>query len=249
MKIAVLVSGAFHSKYKGCEILPEYNKTFREKFPDAEFFYATWDKFEYEVRAHMPDIECLYFKEPVMHYHPYLDIDKKDAISNLYTKSVMRYKKAPKDKIEWTKHHTKQILIHSRLMETLPKEYDIIVRLRWDTYMYHAADFSTHIQDAYNNRVVYGYCTDLNLGFGIEKNMEESRNPEKYKVLLNDAMIIHPYDALSTANVEKLHEAKKLHPAEHGWYQVLCKIPNLQHKNISGLISNNKFGHPDEKGA
>ena len=53
--------------------------------------------------------------------------------------------------------------------------------------------------------------------------------------------------ALDIHEVHDLHKNHKLHAAEQGWCQVLCVLPNIQHRNLSGWVSNNKYGHPDGK--
>ena len=58
---------------------------------------------------------------------------------------------------------------------------------------------------------------------------------------LNDNLIFHRRDAYDCELVHKLHEEKRLWPAEYGWYQMLSKNDN--HHCVYGGAALEKFSY------
>lgn len=235
MKIAVCISGACASKRDdGC--LVSNNKLIKSKFPTADFYYATWDRFKPTFEENFPDEKCLYFPEPKMHYHPYMGIAKEDYISDFFEGHVKWANKGGKKRLEWTSHHTKQILIHSWLVNTIQDNYDIIIRARFDTYIHENANFEPYIQDSYKHHRANCFgATNWKL---LHQLREFDTSPKtRHHVWMIDQLIIHPADIIDVNTVNKLHAEKRLHAAEYGWYQVISMPYGSTHRNHSGWVN------------
>ncbi len=236
MKIAVCVSGSFNTKRSdGCLI--NNNKLIKSKFPGADFYYATWDSYKPKFEKLFPQDKCEYYSEPDMHYHPYTDIEKKNYISKYYEQTVIWVKSGNTERLQWTSHHTKQILIHSWLIDKIKEDYDIIVRARFDSFISKNADFSKYLDDTFkNNRANCFGATKWKL-FDNLREMNTVKHGGKQKNWIVDQLIIHNSDAIDTNNVNLLHEQKKLHAAEYGWYQVISMPHGSNHQNHSGWVN------------
>ena len=84
MKIAVCISGILKSAFN----LQKRNvSVLKEKFPNADFYYATWQGIEEEKFYNIfPEEKCFAFPEPDIHYNPYVDIQ--DFSSQAWEKTV-----------------------------------------------------------------------------------------------------------------------------------------------------------------
>lgn len=232
MRIAVLVSGAFITKRTNGNLVNN-NLLLKSKFPIADFYYATWDQYKDQFEKLFPEDQCLFFPEPKLTYHPYLDINPKHYISPRYQQTVDWVIKGGKNRINWTSHHVKQILIHSWLLDTIKNKYDVIVRARFDTFIYAAADFSPYINDTFvNNRVNCFGATRPELFDILRIN-----NDPLYKTWMLDQLIIHNPNMINKDIVNELYDNKQLHAAEFGWYQVMNKQSNSIHINHSGWVN------------
>tara|TARA_E500000318_G_C3545142_1_gene206315 strand:- start:145 stop:897 length:753 start_codon:yes stop_codon:yes gene_type:complete len=236
MKIAVCISGQCASKNKLTNLKRNRDRL-KSKFPGADFFYATYNSFQPAFEKAFPNEKCLFIEEPNMHYHPYVDIDAADYFTPLYGLRKEWAKGLSPEKFNWTSHHTKQILIHSWLLEDMKKEghdYDVIVRARFDTFIHKNAEPMKYVKDAYDTGIVHG--------FGVTKwqkfhEFYDSPMTGKHEVYMLDQMIIHRKDRINTKNIQKLHEEKKLHAAEWGWYQVLSHPYGGVHMNHHGFVN------------
>jgi hypothetical protein len=207
-------------------------------FSGADFYYATYTQYEDVFKKNFINRACKYFDEPVIDYHPY-EINKQHIESNRYfeTKNfIMRSHERKK----WASHHTKQHLIHSWLCDTITEEYDVIVRARFDTWVYSKADFEPFIKDTYENQVVNSFAaTKWQRAF--EKLTQFNTNPGgRHHNWMLDQLIIYPASFLDTSYVYKLHEEKRLHPAEMGWYQILSRPNGNRHKCWDGWVNHDK---------
>jgi hypothetical protein len=234
MKVAVCVSGVPESRYN---LQVRNNRVLKEKFPDADFYYATWKGREEQFYKHFPDDKCETFQEPVMLYHPYMDI--KDFSSKDWEETKAWVIRA--NKIEWTKHHTKQILIHSMLVNTLKEKYDIIVRTRFDAFIWNnnRVDFTPYLVDSYENNRANCFAVTIKPQF---KKLYESNyvnNPKMRKWIL-DQLIIHPRSFFNHDDVTKLHTEKRLRAAEYGWHQIISEPFGNNHRNWHGWVNHDK---------
>ena len=190
MKIAVCVSGAFKNGNSNTSIIRN-NEIQKNKFPTADFYYATWDTYKNDFEKIFPDEKCEYFPEIEMIYHPYLDIPKADHISPFYqdTANFMIKDKTGK-RLEWSSHHTKQILIHFWLADTIKDEYDVVVRTRFDGYIAKTADFLEYLEDTFKNHRANCFGATKKQKFE-ELNEFDSSFGKKHHMWILDQLIIH----------------------------------------------------------
>ena len=235
MKVAVCISGAFKTKApNGC--LVRNHDIIKSKFPDADFYYATWEQFRPVFEKTLPTHLCLYFPEPKPHYHPYTDLDITNHISPMYKDTVSWAKKGGKDRLEWTSHHTKQILIHAWLTNTIPNKYDAIVRTRFDAFISKQANFVPYIEDTIVNKRANCFGATRPNEFDRLFEVDKATYPLHQHWLL-DPIIIHTPDVPSTVSVDSLYANKTLHAAEYGWYQVISMPQGSSHRNHSGWVN------------
>lgn len=227
MKIAVCVSGAIRSG-----INRDFNLNvdrLSDVFPTADFYFATWPEYQDIMPA-----GCHVFDPPEMFYHPFIDV----TINNPTPKIQKMVRQAQKQEVfrEQSKHQTKQILIHSYLMDVIP-HYDIIIRSRFDTCVYKNASFDQYIDQAYRNNQAIGFAT-LHPSSDAFTQTYEQKNNDYHNNFLFDQLIIHPKDLLDTEMVYNMHRRAELAAAEHGWWQALSK--NNNHRCIAGWANPDK---------
>jgi hypothetical protein len=237
MKVAVCVSGAVRSQQGDAGLLRNYNRM-KEKFKGADFYFATWNSFQSDFKRLFKEEKCFYFEEPKMHYHPYLDMQPEDYVSEYYKDTLDWIKKEGKQKIEWSSHHTKQILIHTWLLDKITEEYDVIVRTRYDAFISKKANFDDYIEDTFAKKRANAFATTRKEKF--EDLYESDPKDPKMKKWVLDQLIIHPKNFINKNVVEDLHKNRKLHAAEHGWYQVLSKPFGSNHRNNHGWVNHDK---------
>ena len=239
MKVAVCVSGKVNSSYN---LIKRNNSVLKEKVPNADFYYATWEDQKEIFYRNFPNDKCFIFKEPDINYHPYWP---EDTILNPHFEETKNYI-VRSNNIEWSKHHSKQILIHAWLLSSISEKYDIIVRTRFDEFIWKdpLADFTPFVKDSYDNQRAIGFAVVRKKEF---KNLYEANykeNPKmKWKIL--DQLIIHPRKLFNIEEVILLHDSKKLYPAELGWWQVLSKNCNNNHRNFCGWTNHDKNVLPE----
>ncbi len=239
MKIAVCVSGIPKVKNPKSSLI-RINEIQHIKFPTADFFYATWDGYKEEFEKLFPSEQCTYFPEPTMHYHPYLDIDPKDHVSKFYQQTIHWVKKSGREKIDWSSHHTKQILIHMRLIHNvIPNAYDIIVRTRYDALISKNADFTPYLEDTFINHRPNGFAATKKPSFDTINEFKRDKE-SMHDSWLADQLIIHNRGPLDAYDADYLHEHKQLHAAEYGWYQILSKPYGSNHRSHDGWVNHER---------
>ena len=234
MRVAVLVSGAFRTKAKGGDLVNSHN-VLTEKFPDADFYYATWSSYKDDFENLFPNESCLFIDELEPAYHPYFDMDPENYPCEQY-KLLMKRRFRNDADVEWSRHHCKQIIIHAELLNSLPKEYDecdfLYVEVPYDLYIDPEADFSPYVEDTFENNRVNCFA------YRNSKNMSEAtRTSSSNKFEFPDVLIIHPGDALQYDNVMELYDNQKLLAAEYGWAQVLSKDSGYNQRSFAGYAS------------
>lgn len=236
MKIGVFVSSQIRGEVK--KIRRNLN-LLKDAFPTGELILGIWDYQEEQAHIYSDLVkEILIIKEPVIHYDPY--IDNPNALAN------WQYQKKLKSPNERHKHQTKQILAHNELMNRYGKEYDIIIRARWETVVGFTINFLQYVKEALDDDRVIAISTRMDyhreiLSIGEFSSSEylymHHRNSETgkaylaqadNKMLLDNGILIHKSQDWSVDLVNELHSTKKLLAAEFGWYQVL--IGNTQNK-------------------
>jgi hypothetical protein len=223
--VAVCVSGACRGS------LVRNNERMKAKFPSADFYYATWSTQAKTFQSAFPFEQCEYFAEPTPHYHPYTGIAKEHHTCDYYQLTVDWAKQGGKSRLEWTSHHTKQILIHAWLTQGIRERYDVIVRTRFDAYISRRADFSSYLADTYENYRANCFGTTRPTRFDELFEVEIKPGSIHANWML-DHVIIHNADRIDAERVESLYRDKRLHAAEYGWHQVLGA-----HRNHSGWVN------------
>jgi len=226
--IAVCVSGIIGENYK---VIVDRIKSI---FP-YPIFFATWNGRE------LPEVENLHtFDEPIFDYHPMLDVEEPPcAIFGRLVKKSGKIIRLGREKQTLTS--ATQILGHSALVDSIPKQYTTIIRLRYDTVVSSEVDFSKYLDMAEGGAVI---------GFGNFKNNKQSWTLDKPSADLEeythkstarnhyniwDNMIFHPRE--KCANAYELYEQKKLVGMEWGWYQVLCdQWQSTNYINVNGGV-------------
>lgn len=235
MRIAVCVSGAFVTKKVGGN-LERNNVIMKMMFPSADFYYATWSQYKDDFQKIFPKYSCVYYDEPKMHYHPYLDIIPDNFISAYYPETIEWVKKGGSKRIEWTSHHTKQVLAHAWLSDRVKHDYDIIVRIRHDAFIHKDANFTSYLEDTVTHQ--RANCFGATRAERFDKLIEVDMSvPSLHNTWIVDPIIIHPANAIDTNKVNELHKDKKLHAAEFGWYQIISLPHGSNHRNHSGWVN------------
>ncbi|KKK46631.1 hypothetical protein LCGC14_3163300, partial [marine sediment metagenome] len=143
MKVAVCVGGIV---YPDSESLMD---SLQNKFPDYDFFFGVWKGREDDISD---KLNAWSFEEHEPKYHPYFDVD----LTGLPLKVGMIRKKMQAHPempmIPKALHQTKQILIHSYMLDRLPQDYDMIIRTRYDIKLIDdSIDFEGLVAESYNN--------------------------------------------------------------------------------------------------
>lgn len=240
MKIAVCVSGVPRS---GIGASQEVNKDFprnlknlRRNFPTADVYVGTWAPYEELLKKELPNEPYKLFDEPKSHYHPYLDMPKVDMVSDKMRKFSDIYKSKP-DLHERTRHQSKQIMCHANMVNSLPQDYDVIVRARFDTFTYTNAKFDQYVQAVYNKKIPIGFACLKPHWATFNKVVELNDKDENRDRYLFDSLIIHHRSNLDPKYVFDLYEKQKLCPAEFGWFQALSLPNGSKHRCISGWVN------------
>lgn len=208
----------------------------KAKFPDADFYYATWDGYRDVFTGLFPHERCEYFPEVRMHYHPYLDIKSAHHVSRFYQLTADWVKKGGPDRLKWSAHHTKQILIHSRLTRKIEAKYDVIVRTRFDGFISKKANFTKYLADTHKNKRANCFSATKQKQFNELHEFNVSAENQHGSTMM-DQLIIHNAGAIDHDAVELLHKEKKLHAAEYGW----CQIISGNHRNHDGWVNHDRM--------
>lgn len=228
MRVAVCVSGICHDNVDVAKCV----SLLKAKFPNADFYYTTWSQYQSVFEQAFPNEHCVYFDEPAMHYHPYTDIPADQYVSPHQADNTIALRAYEFG--EPMRHHTKQILSHFWLANTIKDKYDVIVKARYDLDISEQADFTSYVEDSFVNQRVHGFA-------GYMRNLDQLIEYEQitsnyYSTYLVDQLIIHPASLVDVELVTRLHEQKLLQGAEYGWYQVLSKPYDVNHQCWEGWV-------------
>lgn len=233
--VAVCVSGLATTSHISPEKL-KANIERTRKILDFPFFYAQWKGREQDI-----GYDCLLLDEPTPHYHCIEDttLDHDCPTFSNYKSSKIYSKPGAYEK---TKHWTKQILGHTRLVATIPKQYTTIIRLRYDTYINSSVNWTALIKEVQRTGNPVGGSApryenaiqdlDFNhMPVQLHKPLDCRFCKQKY---MWDHVQIHQRHSLD--KVEALYREKKLLPSEWGWYQVLSTPQFTNYENLGVLI-------------
>lgn len=231
MKVAVCISGLVNGNF-----LKRNNEVLKQKFPNADFYYATWLDQRGMFKKHFPNDDCFYFEPPTMDYHPYY-IDDFDTNHWRETKKWI----VKNNKTDWARHHTKQLIIHAWMLDRIEKEYDVIVRTRFDAFAWRneTANFMQFVEDSFVNQRANCFAVTKKPRFQELYESDYVANP-KMRVWCLDQLVIHPRSMFNTKEVLRLHRNKSLRAAEYGWHQVISEPFGNNHRNWHGWVNHEK---------
>lgn len=220
MKIAVCIHGLYRAHVQPSP--SELNNRFKNLFPEADFYYHTWDEYSNDVplQYQLDDKHFFTDPEPILDYHPVND-SKTDCKHGKF--------KSYKDKnimVNKTQNANKQIIGYALMCKQITEPYDIMIRARWDTAIDTKVDFTQYVEMAYNDGPV-GFSSRSNRGPNGRDGTVEMIDKVNVDInddwygYLQDALIIHRRDHFDPDYVLQLHKEKNLWPCEWGWYQVL----------------------------
>lgn len=240
--VSLCVSG----KWKGdwCD----FTERLRRIVPHNNYYTMTYTDCDHDSTFKM--------EEPEVTYHPVLDteaypdaeslerryffsLSDEDIKRGAFHTSLIDFKRK-------AVHWHKQILIHNHMMKNIPK-CDIVIRSRFDTIVSDQIDWSSQINQSYDEEIPIGFNTINVIKSGRPYNKLHPMQ-DKATCYINDALIIHPYKSWDCDLVDELYKDKKLKGAEEGWYQVLSEPNNLYHRSYIGGAYLNEFfwGIPDK---
>ena len=225
MKVAVCFSGKTY---------PDSGKLvqlMKKRFPTYDFYYGTWEGCD----SPFPD-QTMYFPEPEIPYHPYLDIDLEEfswTRLKMIREKAIRKGGTPE---AWAKnfpmmnkaqHQTKQIIAHSYMLDNIPEGYDVIIRARWDLHYYDEfLPLENFVEESYNMNKAIGFSRKLSHGNHAWWSAKGTHRNDWWEGFLMDLLIIHPPSLFNKELMWELHNTKRLVAAEFGWYQVLSVNDN-----------------------
>ena len=237
MKTAILVTGQYRKQvYDHHTLIPRMLKIF-----DCDIFFHTWDNHVNLVPFKWKD-RLFSSPEPEMNYHP---IDDNPLNMKHKKWETYRSKKLLQDK---TRHANKQLLAYSNLINRIPEEYDMCIRVRWDVFVSDKVDFRPYLEMSYNEGAV-GFMVRPARGQSVDQLLELTKDPAKslrngedkdnfwdddWYGYVPDCMIFHRRDHFNTDLVKELHAKKSLAPAEWGWYQILSEPFGDIHTSVHG---------------
>lgn len=247
MKPAICISGI-------CRGNVERNiENVKSHFP-YDIFFATWEGCEKVIKNHgLSNENVVYFKEPKMHYHPILDPENvlSPKLKSIKKRMEINDFSLGKDYYTRTLNHTKQILIHNELLKKIPNEYDMIIRIRYDTFLSNKVNFHSYLEKSYKEGISIGFGTrttrhkNIDVLYEIPKLYPYENMPatvsNDWGWYIMDPMIFHPRSIFDNKLVDKLHQEKKLLVAENGWYQVLSQPYGDNHLCVYGGAQIEKY--------
>ena len=212
MNPAVCVSGLMKTKVID---LQECLDSFKKAFP-YPFFLSTWKDTPH------PEIEGLHtFEEPetvppIWHLNPETNRLEEGEEALKYNPNL------PPLGPLWS---SKQLVGHAHLEKLVPKEYNHIIRIRWDILVHQGVDWVRYVEDSWKYNTVMGFC-----GFRFTRNHDNKplrvyyghHRPEIGHGL-NDHLIIYPRHFFDPDRVIREYPQQKIRTGERGWWQYLIE--------------------------
>ena len=151
MKPVICVSGIARGNCKK-------NISHLEKaFPEIPIYFSTWTEYKNDISE---KYKSTYHNEPKVNYNPWLECvsdpphvkykEYKEAFINKKNGGLVDNARTTKKLL----HHTKQIIGHAYQLDyDIPLEYDMIIRIRWDTLVSNKVDFTQYLETSYNDNI------------------------------------------------------------------------------------------------
>lgn len=216
MKVAVCISGQIRDNQEKCLESIKYH------FSEYDFFWGLWKS---QADLAYDTNRTIFFDDPILETKYY-----QDEHGNLTSKQVN------------PGHHI-QIKIHSELLKRIDPSYDMIIRLRPDTFLSNQVNFNSLLNEAYHFNKVYGFASIFHghLNELIHSTTKETPCPinnigKKLPHFLYDYMIFHKRNSLNYSYIDSLIETNQLWSNEEGWYQVLSEPNGDNHYCFHGGV-------------
>lgn len=227
MKIALICSG-LPMPPKKHKRQNELLNNMQQIFSDADMYFHTWEHMKKNVPSQYHD-RLLTCPEPEITYHPFIDTPRDPNTSkkhNVARDHADREFKRRTGKAAMKKRHGHlQILGYADAYSKIEKKYDLYIRTRWDLNLHKDAKFRDFFQKAIDiGPVGFG---PMETGKDPKPQLEEQprelniSRSDRWHCYLADQMIFHSQKNFDPHYVWKLHEEKRLHPIEYGWWQVM----------------------------
>lgn len=229
MKTALCLSGRWN---EFCD--QKWIERTQKLIPHDRMFTGTWTGQQF--------LANYYFDEPTNEYHPVFDTEPYyDGASHLRRHEFPKIIKAYEE--EGIRHDQlkmayssanwhKQLLIHNEMMKSIPPEYDMIIRTRFDVIVSDAIPWDELLQRSHEDMIPIGFNCMNYYGTHGYNELKEMGNETIYYI--NDALIMHPRDCWNTDLVDSLYKNKQLKSAEEGWYQILSEPFGMYHQSYHG---------------
>ena len=226
MKVAVCVGGLVYPDSEGLM------DQLQIRFPDYDFFFGVWSGRENDLTN---KLNAWSFVEHEPTYHPYLDVNlPKMARKVLAIRGDMKTKpKRLRSLIDKAPHQTKQILMHSYMLDLIPPEYDMIMRTRYDVkFADNDIDWTELIEKSYNENRAVGVARKFpHMPQLFDPKGDSHWGWRLWEGYVMDMVTFHPRGLFDRELVMSLHEQQNLLAAEFGWYQILSEPYGDTHQN------------------
>lgn len=199
MRVAICISGLVESKNENTN-LQKNNRCAKRHFGEYDFYYSTYHSEKEKFEEAFPDEKCFYQDEPEITYHPY-EIHPTFWESNRFLRTKEFIDRGGQKRIEWSSHHYKQILTHARLCDTIKDDYDVVVRLRYDSWISKYASMKSYVEKCLDSNVVYGFSATKHVNIDKISEFDSSPFGTHYQWIV-DQCIIHPMNFLDLSRVE-----------------------------------------------
>ena len=242
MRVAVCISGLVQSNNKHTNLIKN-NLCAKKHFGQYDFYYSTYHSQREKFERFFLEDHCLYQEEAEITYHPY-QIPPNLWESNRFAKTKAFIERGGRARIDYASHHYKQIISHARLCDSIKNDYDVIVRLRYDSWISRYAKFDEYVKECYNANMCFGFSATKHKNLDKCREFDSSPFGTHHQWIV-DQCIIHPMKFINLSYVEKLYNEQRLHPAEMGWYQVLSKPNYNRHRCFDGVVNHDKNVYPE----
>jgi hypothetical protein len=218
MKIAICYSGQYRP-FNG------WKENHKNNLPSGDYYYSTWN-YEKEKVTNIENM--IYFEPPLIDWNLY-KTDKFLKKHGIISDEIRSYTACL------------QHLGHWFILNQLQKEYDIIIRMRYDSVLgNHKNKFEEFCEMSYKNNLAIGIGgltrkDNSNKSFHIIEPIEFDKEVE----YILDYMIIHKQKNI--ANVDDLYKTKSIFPSQFGWHQILSQPAGFNHKNYKFGVQLSKF--------
>jgi len=248
MKVAICISGIPRGDVKR-------NVEIAQNHFGGDVFYSTWHNQESAIRQ----ITNKYFlhSEPKIKYHPLADVPELIMPPVHKTWHLRERCRNPKNGAdvqlrEKIQHQSKQIFAHDYLLKEIPKDYDMIVRMRYDTRLSTKADLRPFLERSYDEKIAIGFGTRTSRHKSLDElAMVPKKWPKRYEPTPNvsndwggyvmDPLILHPRELWESTRLYTLHGNQSLLSSEKGFYQMLSQPYGDTHECYYGGAQIEKY--------